>query len=302
MFKIAFPWALAAEEKAERDHLKSLVSTSQDEVAGNIWIEPAFGKPFACAYRLVINTAAALDLAEEYGLSDWVRALLDPSDYHEAPNSTKKHTIQAPPKFDPPLDKIKLPPLSPKKTAKSRAGAAQSPSKIASPMKNPKASPRKRQTKADKEAAIANAEAASETLQSALNDAASVATEEPKAHSKGDKVKVAVDQSVDVVGNTETTHTNVTVEMPAGSPDLPLPDDAEKMLEVAKQMVEEAKTLESSPKISRKRKVEEVEPSDIDAELPIQPAKRAKVLEEKLRREQVRYRAMTGVVAATAFG
>lgn len=44
MFKIAFPWALAAEEKAERDYLKSLPSTSQDEVAGNLWIEPGFGR------------------------------------------------------------------------------------------------------------------------------------------------------------------------------------------------------------------------------------------------------------------
>ena len=44
MFKIAFPWAAQAEEKAEKDYLKSLEQTSQDEVAGNIWIEPAFGE------------------------------------------------------------------------------------------------------------------------------------------------------------------------------------------------------------------------------------------------------------------
>lgn len=43
MFKIAFPWATQAEEKTERDYLKSLDTTSTDEVAGNIWIEPAFG-------------------------------------------------------------------------------------------------------------------------------------------------------------------------------------------------------------------------------------------------------------------
>ena len=43
MFKIAFPWAQVAEEKAERDYLKSLESTSQDEVAGNVWIEPEYG-------------------------------------------------------------------------------------------------------------------------------------------------------------------------------------------------------------------------------------------------------------------
>lgn len=151
-----------------------------------------------------------------------------------------------------------------------------------------------------KEAAIANANAASETLQSALNDAASVAAEESSPTVDGpvgEKVKVEVDQSVDVSGNTETMHTNVTIEMPIGSPELPLPRDTEKMLETAKKMVEEAKTLEQSPKVSRKRKVEEAEPSDIDAELPIQPAKKAKVLEEKLKREKVRARALVGVAA-----
>ena len=113
----------------------------------------------------------------------------------------------------------------------------------------------------------------------------------------GDRVKVEVEQSVDTIGNTETTHTNVTVEMPAGSPELPLPEDTEKMLETAKKMVEEAKVLESSPKISRKRKVDEVEPSDIDAEMPLQPAKKARVLEEQLKRQKVRTRAMVGLVA-----
>jgi hypothetical protein len=44
MFKIAFPWALHAEEKAEREYLKHKESTSQDEVAGNVWISPESGK------------------------------------------------------------------------------------------------------------------------------------------------------------------------------------------------------------------------------------------------------------------
>jgi hypothetical protein len=43
MFKIAFPWALHAEEKAERDYLKSKDNTSQDEIAGNVWISPELG-------------------------------------------------------------------------------------------------------------------------------------------------------------------------------------------------------------------------------------------------------------------
>jgi hypothetical protein len=44
MFKIAFPWAKHAEEKAEREYLKIKESTSQDEVAGNVWISPALGE------------------------------------------------------------------------------------------------------------------------------------------------------------------------------------------------------------------------------------------------------------------
>jgi hypothetical protein len=43
MFKIAFPWAAHAEEKGERDYLKGLDVTSEDEVAGNIWVSPEFG-------------------------------------------------------------------------------------------------------------------------------------------------------------------------------------------------------------------------------------------------------------------
>ena len=43
MFKLAFPWALHEQEQAERDYIKSLPSSSQDEVAGNVWISETFG-------------------------------------------------------------------------------------------------------------------------------------------------------------------------------------------------------------------------------------------------------------------
>lgn len=195
------------------------------------------------------------------------------------------------------------------KAPRSRVTRSVSPSKAASPTKA-KASPRKRQTKAQKEANIASANAASASLQSALDDAASVAdTESGKIDPpisaraspiEGETVTVEVDQSVKVDGTTETTHTNVIVEMPAGSPELTLPQDTEKMLETARQMVEEAKTLEASPKLSRKRKTQDPEPSDIDAELPVQPAKKARVLEEQLKREKVRTRAVLGVTATLA--
>lgn len=232
--------------------------------------------------------------------------MLDPAEITQAPSSSKK-PIAPPPKFDLPSDKTKLP--APTKTPRSRSTRSSSPTKAAvaaTPSKKTNSSPRKRQTKAQKEANIAHANAASASLQSALDDAASVAETEPKAGSPGasrlvdETVKVEVDQSVEVEGTTETTHTNVTVEMPAGSPELPLPEDTEKMLETARKMVEEAKTLESSPKLARKRKAQDPEPSDIDAELPAQPAKKARVLEEKLKREKVRTRAVLGVTATLA--
>lgn len=52
MFKIAFPWAKAEEEKIEREYLKSREYTSQEEVAGNVWISPLFGK-LHCAIMLI---------------------------------------------------------------------------------------------------------------------------------------------------------------------------------------------------------------------------------------------------------
>jgi hypothetical protein len=45
MFKIAFPWAKSEEEKTEREYLKSKPETSEDEIAGNLWISPILGKP-----------------------------------------------------------------------------------------------------------------------------------------------------------------------------------------------------------------------------------------------------------------
>lgn len=43
MFKIAFPWAKLDEERSEREYLKAKEGTSEDEVAGNVWISPILG-------------------------------------------------------------------------------------------------------------------------------------------------------------------------------------------------------------------------------------------------------------------
>jgi hypothetical protein len=153
-----------------------------------------------------------------------------------------------------------------------------------------------------KEANAANATAASATLQAALDSAASVAESESVDEEK--VVKVEVDSVVDTVGDVKTTRTNVIVEMPAGSAELPLPEDTTEMIEKAKEMVAEARKLEaeSSKTPARKRKSDELDSDDIDSDLPAQPTKRARVLEEKLKRQKVRTRAFIGISATLAIG
>ncbi|RMZ76336.1 hypothetical protein DV738_g5003, partial [Chaetothyriales sp. CBS 135597] len=288
MFKIAFPWAAHAEERAERAYLKTLAATSQDEVAGNIWVEPGF----------------ALALARDYGLYEWIRALLDPTDIVQSPSSARKQ-IAPPPKFEflqeptKENDRTRLPPPTQSEPLRSRLRSA-SPSKgTASPVKKAAPSPRKRQTKKEKEAAIANANAASASLQSSLDDAASVAgsstavdstTTSPVLNDQvAVKVEVAIDDDVIEANShikSETAPAQVTDELPVSVAELPSPEDGKALLESARQM--------SSPKIKRKRKVAEAEPS--------QPAKKAKVQaqEEVVKRDKVRTRAFVGLTATLA--
>ena len=44
MFKASYPWAKLADEATEREYLKTLPETSQDEVAGNVWVPESFGE------------------------------------------------------------------------------------------------------------------------------------------------------------------------------------------------------------------------------------------------------------------
>ena len=161
-------------------------------------------------------------------------------------------------------------------------------------------SPRKqRTTKATNAANIATAREANATLQAALDDAASTADPE---QSENEKVKVEVESAVETNGDVETTHTNVKVTMPGGSADLTLPESTEEMVAKAKEMVEEATKLEGISSSATKRKAEELdEESDSDADTE-QPAKRTRLLEQEVKKQRVRNRAIIGVAATLAIG
>ncbi|KKK22991.1 hypothetical protein ARAM_002126 [Aspergillus rambellii] len=311
MFKIAFPWAKLEEERSEREYLKSRNETSEDEIAGNVWISPLL----------------ALELAIEYKMYDWVRALLDPQDILQSPSSAKKQ-ITPPPKFDlPPIE----PPAALVPSTRLRRGRSASPSKrLASPRKS-------RQTRAQKEASAAATNAANASLQSSLDDTASTAdaepinghvlpsveesTEEPEptpskqpkskkhapsAEETEDTVKFDFKSSATEGTGTQTTQTTISVEMPITLPEAPSAAETEEMIAKAKAMVKEAVKLQSesaeSSVAAKKRKTEEAELSEDeeDEETKALRIKRAKVLEEKLKRERVRNRALVGVTAAFA--
>ncbi|MCJ1394565.1 hypothetical protein MMC18_007444 [Xylographa bjoerkii] len=296
MFKVSFPWAKTAEEQAEYEYLKSLPTTSHDEVAGNVWIPETF----------------ALELAEEYGMVPWIEALLDETPVEAVDD---KKVISPPPKFTfmANHDRTSLPPPSSTPARGRGRPRASSPMKSTSGTKH--LSPRKsRTTKASKEANAASAREASASLQATLDSAASRADTESVDGDKvngekfeekmdGEKVTVQVDSTVEVHGDTEVTNTKVRVEMPLGSPELPMPESTEDMITRAKEMVEEARKLDGGSSKAAKRKAEELDDEE-DEELDtlLQPAKKARLLEQELKKQRVRKRALIGVAATLAIG
>ncbi|KAH6676683.1 transcription regulator HTH, apses-type DNA-binding domain-containing protein [Halenospora varia] len=312
MFKATFPYAEVAEEEQERKYVKSLETTSTDETAGNVWISPA----------------AAIQLAEEYQIVPWIKALLDntPIEVNPTKDGSPK-PITSPPQFLMPLPEEALAAPTP---SRGRPRRSASPSKIASPKKTTA-----RARKAKKEdSAEPSVKLASKNLQSALK-AASEETETKSAEpaTNGDDstveksiteeteeetkdeikeepvVRVNIDTEVEVNGDVETTHTHVEVEMPVGSPELPLPEDTAAMIAKAKEMVDAAVKAQNGeiPNLPKrgKRKADEIEEEEEEdkeegAELPA-PAKKAKV-ETELKKERVKTRALIGISATLALG
>ena len=105
-------------------------------------------------------------------------------------------------------------------------------------------------------------------------------------------------------GEEEIETTKVNVEMPINHPDLPIPNDTEEMLRVAREMVAQAQQIAGPSAGKGKRKAEAMVDEDDEDGLdgPLVPAKRARKMEIELRKERIKRRAMTGIAASLFCG
>lgn len=290
MFKAAFPWAKQAEEKIEKEYFKTLPSASGEEVAGNIWIAES----------------TALELAEDYQLSAWIVALLDTAPVEKAKESKSK-SISPPPKYIfTANDKTHFPPPVSRGSTPARSRGRP---RGTSPTKSEKgASPRKpRVTKAMKAESVADTMAAAASLQDALSQATPAQITPAPSDENGEQevAKVELNQITEVKGDVETTTTNIKVDLPGGmAANVPPQEQTEELIREAKAIVEAAQNIEGeSSKSSRKRKAEEIEQdSDEEGDSELQPAKKARLAEEALKKERIKNRALFGVAAVMAIG
>lgn len=326
MFKATFPYAEAIQEEEERRYIKSLPTTSHEETAGNVWVPPEL----------------ALALAEEYRITPWIKALLDPAAVAHPENAESK-TILAPPAFEMPKPAPSLAPPTPTSLARSRARRSASPTKLP---KKATASPRKRSTrvKSDsvepprtrsrsqsvdvEETVVKETEIKTETTTLLQSVEEEPSVNEPEKSEKAEKPvrkpRQSKKKSVDVSGEPPL--------FAAGAP--PTKEETMKMLDEAKQMVESAKEAEATPDTDAppasaseeptqeapvangeveskkgKRKAKEIstgdEPDKADKENKEgekEPSAKKVKTEMEVRKERVRRRALFGLSATVAVG
>lgn len=246
-------------------------------------------------------TALALELAEDYEIVPWITALLDGAPIEKASESQHK-SISTPPKYVfTANDKTHLPP--PRSRASTPARSRGRP-RAGSPTKSEKAgSPRKqRMTKAMKAESEANTKAAAASLQEALKQATPAPSDKTEEH---EVVKVELNEVTKIKGDVETTTTNVKVELPGGmAADVPPQEQTEEIIRQARATVEAARKFEGgSSKESKKRKADELDiDSEDSADGKLQPAKKARLAEQRLTKERVKNRALFGVAVTLAIG
>ena len=230
---------------------------------------------------------------------------MDSSPISSVSDDPKAKSISPPPKFKfTANDKANLrqPNGTPARGARAATPKSRGRPRTSSPEKkagSPQKSVKKsRPTKAMKEASAAAAREASASLQTSLNDAASAVNGESVNE---DVAKVDIESRVETKGDVTTETTNVKFEMPKGTVELPLPESPEEMIDRAKEIVVQARKGDSGPSRSKRKAGELDEELEGDSSGE-QPAKKAKLLQQEVRREKVRNRALLGIAATLVAG
>lgn len=267
---------------------------------------------------------------------DWVRALLDPTDIVQSPSSAKKQ-ITPPPKFELPLDEP-TPSSHRSRSRRSASPSKKSTSprkRTGRATKDVLATP---STTAANNSLQENLELslgseASATVLPTVEETevkpggslekkskgrkskkTAAETEEETAEKKEEKkterrtkkdlkeketqkeTEVEVTAAANAIDNAQSTQAAILSEIPSAA-------ETQEMIAKAKEMVEDAiqtqQTDGAGPQASKKRKPVEEDDEETAAEAA-QRTKKARVLEDKLKRERVRNRALFGVSAAFA--
>lgn len=132
-------------------------------------------------------------------------------------------------------------------------------------------------------------------------------TEKPEKKKKETKEETEIEVTAAAPATDDAQKTTFTLDMPISLPEVPSAAETQELIAKAKEMVEDAIKSQadgavagsSSVKVTKKRKPVEEDDEETAAEAA-QRAKKAKVLEDKLKRERVRNRALFGVSAAFA--
>ena len=232
-----------------------------------------------------LQLSLALVLADEYGIRQWVVALLDPESITHGTSDPKK-SIKSPPAYKM-KDMVNGAGKSAKKsrTSKAAAASAESPTKKTPGRKTATATPRKRTAKGRGKS--------TEPESQAVNGDASNTV----------KVEVETESKPTADGDEEVEKTKVNIHMPTDHPDLELPGDADGLLAKAREMVADAEKISGAAPSAAKGKRKASDLLDGDApESPAQPAKRARTVDLELRKERIKRRALTGIATSLAIG
>lgn len=260
---------------------------------------------------------------DRYGLTIWIEALLD---NQPVSPSERKRNITAPPPFykdgvvPPPVTAADLapPPLlaTANTSARRRSTRSQSPAKrVQSPRKVRlnKANALAKEHPLKGEPLVLNglrgksetSVAASEEEEGAVAATTITTTEETIATTettveeitikKEPTVKVEIDNFHQTNGDVEVEKTRVKVEYPHDEANfLPIPENTEDVMAKAKAMVEESRRLDGELP-TKKRKAEDAAEDSTDDDLAPPQVKRSRVLEEQLKKEKIKTKALIGL-------